>query len=322
MLSAIERGLAGGEIDALERGLVAAHRGLQQRGLARELDADEAAGQRILLTDAQHADPLVAHATQQLRAVGVVLRRDARLEIEVEVVAGDFLRVLLDQRALARGEVHFPQVVPFGHAIVDANGNDAGLLPRQAHDLGAHTFIWSEVLLGSGDDVDGVEMKVLVTALVLDEQHVFVVERPEVLADAALLIVGDGLGGIELAALGEPHVEHAVARRDERYVFAVGRETPLGLFGIAEQRRARNDRGAGDGLRGGARRLRGGNGRKGERGHEGGENCFHEVLWSGSLNDGWAHSIYKSANGDIPRFLANGDAPRGLSRATNRFGCT
>jgi hypothetical protein len=79
--------------------------------------------------------------------------------------------------------------------------------------------------------------------------------------------------------------------------------------------------GAGDGFSGRGR-LRGGNDRKGECSHQGGEYCFHEVLWSEALRIGGPHSIYKSANGDTPHFLANGAAPHGLRRAVNRFGCT
>ena len=103
-------------------------------------------------------------------------------------------------------------------------------------------------------------MKVFVAVRVLQVENMAVVVRPEVLADAALLIVGDGPGGVELAALGHPHIEHAIPRRDERDVFAIRRQTRLRLFGIAEQRGARNQRRPGHGFGRCGRRLRGGEG--------------------------------------------------------------
>jgi len=78
---------------------------------------------------------------------------------------------------------------------------------------------------------------------------------------AALAIVGDGFGVIQLATLRQPDVEHAVARRDQGHVLAVGRKPRLRLFGISEQRRARDQRHS-------RRRLGGGNDRKDERGRE------------------------------------------------------
>ena len=117
------RGLAGGDIHAHQRGLVAAHGRLHQRGGARSFDADRGGGQRIFLAELEQAHPLAAGLAEDLAAFGQRLQRELRLEVEVEIVAGELLRVLLDQHALARWRVHFPEVVPLGHAVVEAHGH-------------------------------------------------------------------------------------------------------------------------------------------------------------------------------------------------------
>ena len=109
------RGLAGGEVHAFQRGLVAAHRGLQQRRRAGGFDADEAAWSANLpgryLSRLTHLSPTRRQTPCRRRRSSSA---SLRLEIEVEVVAGELLRVLLDQHALAGGDVHFLEVVPFG----------------------------------------------------------------------------------------------------------------------------------------------------------------------------------------------------------------
>ena len=54
----------------------------------------------------------------------------------------------------------------------------------------------------------------------------------------------------------QPHIEHAVARRDERDVLAIRRYARLRLFRVPEQGRARNQRDARDRIGRLGRRLR------------------------------------------------------------------
>src|SRR3546814_577157 len=86
--------------------------------------------------------------------------------------------------------------------------------------------------------------------------------RPEILADAAGVVVGDRARIGDVAGRCDPDVEHAVDRRDPAQVLAVGTDLHVGALGIAEQRVARDQfdvfdgsrRGCGSGL-GGRRGL-------------------------------------------------------------------
>ena len=64
-------------------------------------------------------------------------------------------------------------------------------------------------------DIDAVDTPVLVAALILKKQNVLAVISPEVLTDAAFLVVGNGLGGIELAERRQPHIQHTILRSKE-----------------------------------------------------------------------------------------------------------
>ena len=58
--------------------------------------------------------------------------------------------------------------------------------------IGGHAGIGDD----AGLDVHAVEVEVLVTGVVLHEQQLLAVARPEVAGDGAVLGVGDGLGRV------------------------------------------------------------------------------------------------------------------------------
>ena len=100
-----------------------------------------------------------------------------------------------------------------------------------------------EVALGAGREVDRVDVPVLVAALVLQVEDVRVVEGPEVDADAAAGVLGDRLGGRQVADRRDPDVQHAVDRRQPGEAGAVGADGDRGALGVAEQQLAREQRG-------------------------------------------------------------------------------
>ncbi|TID56528.1 hypothetical protein DIZ40_17075, partial [Legionella pneumophila] len=142
------------------------------------------------------------------------------------------------------------------------------------------------VALGAGLHVDAVEAEVLVTGVVLDEQNLLAVARPEVRGNRAVLGIGDCLGRIRLVGRRHPHVHHAIDGRHPRQPAAIGAQLGARLDRVAEQRGTRDQRRVADGegrLAGirGKRRVRAcGGQRQGQReqeerlGHEGG----HESL--------------------------------------------
>ncbi len=99
-----------------------------------------------------------------------------------------------------------------------------------------------EIDLPAGLRVDAVHAPVFVSTLVLKEQDMLAIVRPEVLTDAALAIVGDRLRVGQLAGGREPDVQHAVGGREKGDEFSVRTEPRLRLHRVAEQRCALNQR--------------------------------------------------------------------------------
>ena len=81
-------------------------------------------------------------------------------------------------------------VVPLGVAVVEADQDAVLDVVGDADDLDAGLLERRQRALRAGDDVDAVEQEILVAALVVDEQDLLAVGRPEILPDRAL-----GLGG-------------------------------------------------------------------------------------------------------------------------------
>ena len=116
--------------------------------------------------------------------------------------------------------------------------------------------IWAETfssgvrsLVSLGRQVDAVDVPVLVAAVVLAIEDVLAGVGPEVAADAALLVLGDRLGGVGIVDRADPDVEHAVDRGQVAELLAVGADAGGGLVGVAEQHAAGNEVGL-RGLRG------------------------------------------------------------------------
>src|SRR3546814_8289740 len=123
------------------------------------------------------------------------------------------------------------------------------------------TLFRSEVAALAAGQIHGVEVEVLVAAVVAQVQQGVGPVRPEVVADAARLVVGDRTRAGDVVGWCDPDVEHAVDRRDPAQVLAVGADLHVGALGIAEQRVARDQFDVFDGSRRG-----GGSGLGGRRG--------------------------------------------------------
>src|SRR6185503_3202574 len=135
-------------------------------------------------------------------------------------------------------------------AVVEADERSRGSLRRQPHDLGAHLVEGRQIDLPPALDIDAVDAPVLVSGLILQEQHVPAVICPQMLADATLAIVGDRLGLRQIALGCQPHVQHSVLGGEEGDVFAIGAQAGLRLDGVAEQGGARDQGGGGRGCLG------------------------------------------------------------------------
>src|SRR6185437_2674612 len=114
------------EIDTHEGGLVAPHRALQERRATIALDRERCRREAVFRTVREEALPLLAGAAaEQLTAAARQrLQRDARHELEVRHVAGELLRILFDQLALAAAHVDLVEIVPLGFAVVEADKHD------------------------------------------------------------------------------------------------------------------------------------------------------------------------------------------------------
>ena len=98
----------------------------------------------------------------------------------------------------------------------------------------------SRVLLVA--ELRGEEVEVLVAADVLQIEQVLVVVGPEVLADAAFLVLGDGSIVVLPIVRTQTCSTFFVVRRKVGQVLAVGRDLRAGLLRIAEEHVARNQR--------------------------------------------------------------------------------
>ena len=177
---------------------------------------------------------------QVAAAVRARLGRHPHLEVGVGDVAGELGGVLLHQRALAAGQVDPVEVVPLGVAVVHADEDAVGPGRADADDLRGGLRERGEVAGLVAGHVHRVQVEVLVTAAVAQVEQRVRLLRPEIVVDAARLVVGDRLAGGRIAGRRDPDVHHAVDRRDPAQVPAVGTDLHAGAFGIAEQRIARD----------------------------------------------------------------------------------
>ena len=175
------------------------------------------------------------HAAVRARALG-----EAQVVLAVGDVACDLLGVLLHQGALAAGQVDAVQVVPLGVAVVHADQDAVGLGRADADDLRGGFLERSQVAALVAGQVHRVQVEVLVAAVVAQVQQGVGAVGPEVVADAAGLVVGDRAAGGWIAGGRDPDVHHAIDRRDPAQVLAVRADLHARAFGIAEQRIARD----------------------------------------------------------------------------------
>ena len=235
--------LAALELDAHERRLVPVDRAHHEGGAIAFLDHEGSRREAVGRTVAQEAFPAPLGAPVELpAAVGQSLHRELRAQLQVLHIAGEFLIVALDELALAARDVDLIQIVPFCRAIVERDQRHVGPLVRQANDLRLYFAQRRQVALRAGLDIHAVDAPVLVAALILEKQHVAGVFRPQMLADAALAIVGDRLCGLQRSGLRQPHIHHTVPGRKEGEITAVRAQARLRAHRVAEQRGARDQR--------------------------------------------------------------------------------
>jgi hypothetical protein len=210
------------------------------------------------------------HAVLDLEVVGTAGRVGAHAQAHLQVVvgleAGEAV-ALQDQLQLAGLQVQQVHVVPARVTVVDAHQHLVQALLRAADHAHAHLVEGRVVALRAGLHVDAVKAEVLVAGVVLDEQQLLAVARPEVAGNGAVLGVGDGLGGLRLVRGRDPDVHHAVDRRHPRQPLAVGAQLRTGLDRVAEQCGTRDQRRVahGDGGLAGVGGVRDGRQRGGER---------------------------------------------------------
>ena len=236
--------LAALEIDTHERRLVPVDRAQHEGRPLAFLDHQRPRRQAVGRTVAQEAVPAPLGAPVELpAAVGQSLHRQLRAQLQVLDIAREFLVVALDELALPARDVDLIQIVPFRRAVVERDQRHVGPLVRQANYPRLYLRQRRQVELRAGLDIHAVDAPVLVTALILEKQHVAGVFRPEMLADAALAIVGNRFCGRQRTRLREPHIHHPVAGRQEGEIAAVRAQPRLRAHRVAEQRGAR-DQGA------------------------------------------------------------------------------
>ena len=243
-------GLLRREVELDERGDVATA-AVGEEGLAAGLvEAEELRRERVLVRDlADLAEAALAVGLHHREAAVLLgLHSDANLEVVVDRERGEAV-VLLDELALAGRDVDAMEIVEALVAIVEPDEHLVRDAVADLLDARLRAVDRREVLVGAALQVDGVEVPVLVAVLVLHVEDVVVRERPAIGADAALLVLGDGLGLREIADGRDPDVEHAVDAREIGDALAVGAQHRHRAIGVREQRAPREER------RVGARRL-------------------------------------------------------------------
>ena len=159
--------------------------------------------------------------------------------------------VLCYQCTLACRDLYLIDIVPGLVAVVDADVDRVGVRLWHILDHRPNAFGFGQVPRGRDrraccglvGGIYGVDVKVLIAAFVLYEQYVFSITRPEILPHRACLVVGHRTGRLKrLAHALDPDVHRAVQGFDEGNILAVGRDLGSGVFGIAEQKLAVNDR--------------------------------------------------------------------------------
>ena len=169
----------------------------------------------------------------------------------VEHPSGDALGVLPHELALAGRDCYAIEIVPGLVAIVDPNVHDVRIVLRNIVDGGADSLGLSQIARGrnllsrrrGGSRIDGVDVEVLVPALVLDEQDVLPVPAPEILGDRPLDVVRYKLRRrVWIAGALHPNVAGILVGFEEGDVAPVGRYLGAGDLRVTEEQLAVDER--------------------------------------------------------------------------------
>jgi hypothetical protein len=133
---------------------------------------------KAVLVNAQHLGVSI------LRRTG----RKAQPIFEIEDPRDDALGVLPQQGTLTRGNLHFVEVMPGRVAVVQAYVERVGFRARHGINPSCHAFHIGQVARGWNiltcdraiRRIDGVDVEVFITGLVLRKQNVLAVAAPEV----------------------------------------------------------------------------------------------------------------------------------------------
>ena len=178
--------------------------------------------------------PLVSHG-----------RCEPGVQPAVKDKARDFIRILIDEPALASSDVDYVEVVPSCVAVVHADGNEMRVLAVHAEDNREHVAIRRQIPRIRAVDSDAPEVEILVAVLVLVEQHVRIGTRDPVREDRSVGLAGQWAGFGQIVARRYPDVHDAVDGGDPGEPAPIGREQRIEGIGILEERLARNEWNAG-----------------------------------------------------------------------------
>ena len=176
---------------------------------------------------------------------------ERQLILEIEDPAGDAVRVLAQQCALAGGDADLVQIVPRLVAIVQSDVHDLGLTARHFIQHGAHSLDLRQVARRGHfrtrrrgfPGIHRVNTVVLVPQLVLHVEHEFAVPAPEIPRDGTLGVVGNGLGRIERrVSLLDPDIAGLVQGLQKSDVLTIGRDLRARDLRIAEEQFAIDQR--------------------------------------------------------------------------------
>ena len=160
-------------------------------------------------------------------------RRQPQLILQIEDPPGNAIRVLAEQRALAGGDAHFVKVVPGLVAIVQAEVDKVRLSSGHVVNECARALDVGQISRRgyfrsrrhAAGRIDYIHVVILVAGLVLHEQDVFAVLRPEKSGNGPFGVVGNRLRLVErLFGAFHPDVSRLVERLQKGDELAVRRQ--------------------------------------------------------------------------------------------------
>ena len=172
-------------------------------------------------------------------AIGSLHLRGANLQRVVRLPTHHVAGILGVHLQLSGFQIQAVDVEQLRIALVHLHQDDVRRFPVVGRDVDAHFVKGGEVLSLFGGDVGLVEAPVFVAAQILRVQNAFVVVVPGEVSNAALGVRGHrAIIGLPQGA--DPHVEHAIHRRQITEMRAVRRYLRVGAFRVPEQNAARD----------------------------------------------------------------------------------